>query len=121
MNLEAMIAELSRPFGYLGSRRKNTAVVQILVGNVANLGLGAITLAVKIRDVAVDLRFGAVELRKQAALGVGDRADVEYDGLPFESRAPRQGLEANLDAGPRLDEQLHRRPAKILIAVDGMK
>lgn len=54
---------------------------QVFVWNVANRWFSSIPFPVKIRDVAINVCFPALELGVDTALGVGEDGDVKQERL----------------------------------------
>lgn len=95
--------------------------MEVFVGDVAKRGIDGVALAEEIRDVPIDLFFGAMKLEIEAALGVGDGSDIKEKRFPLEAGAPDDAFEAKIEIGAGVDEKFHHRAAVILVAVDGVE
>ncbi len=77
--------------GLAGSSCTEVKVLaHVLVGNVAQRWFLPIPPPIHEVDIGVHVLLTSMELRKEAALGVRNRCDVEYDSLPITPRAPQQ-------------------------------
>src|SRR5688572_20677161 len=95
--------------------------MKVSVWHVTKIQLRMIAMLIEVAQVTVHIRFGAMELRIETALGIAERGHVEHQGLPCMTSAPQQALEPDIDLCTGVHEKPHHRLAEIEDAVDAME